>query len=118
MQLIPRWISEEEKADLIARSAGVLYVPFLEDSYGYVTLEAFHAHKPVITCCDSGGTLEIIEDGVNGLIVAPEPAVAGGGDRPAARRPGRGERRWASAPTRRSTRRRSAGTVVVTSLLA
>ena len=35
----------------------------MEDSYGYVTLEAFHAHKPVITCSDSGGTLEIIEDG-------------------------------------------------------
>jgi len=75
VQLIPRWISEEEKAELISRSIGVLYVPFLEDSYGYVTLEAFHAHKPVITCSDSGGTLEIIEDGVNGLITAPEPAA-------------------------------------------
>jgi glycosyltransferase involved in cell wall biosynthesis len=72
VQLIPRWISEEEKADLISRSAGVLYIPFLEDSYGYVTLEAFQAHKPVITCSDSGGTLEIIEDGVNGLIVPPQ----------------------------------------------
>lgn len=75
VHLISRWITEEEKADLISRSAGVLYVPFLEDSYGYVTLEAFQAHKPVITCSDSGGTLEIIEDGVNGLIVEPEPAA-------------------------------------------
>lgn len=73
VQLIPRWISEEEKAELISRSLGVLYIPFLEDSYGYVTLEAFHARKPVITCSDSGGTLEIIEDGVNGLIAAPDP---------------------------------------------
>lgn len=73
VQLIPRWISEQEKADLISASAGVLYVPFLEDSYGYVTLEAFQASKPVITCSDSGGTLEIVEDGVNGLIAAPEP---------------------------------------------
>jgi glycosyltransferase involved in cell wall biosynthesis len=82
VQLIPRWISEEEKADLISRSIGVLYVPFLEDSYGYVTLEAFHAHKPVITCSDSGGTLEIVEDGVNGLIAAPEPlALAAAIDR-------------------------------------
>lgn len=72
--LIARWISEEEKADLIARSLGVLYIPFLEDSYGYVTLEAFQAHKPVITCSDSGGTLEIVQDGVNGLVVAPEAA--------------------------------------------
>jgi glycosyltransferase involved in cell wall biosynthesis len=82
VQLIARWISEEEKAELIARSMGVLYIPFLEDSYGYVTLEAFHAHKPVITCSDSGGTLEIIEDGENGLVVAPEPiALAAAIDR-------------------------------------
>lgn len=72
VELIPRWISEEEKAALMARSIGVLYVPFLEDSYGYVTLEAFHAHKPVITCSDSGGPLEIIGDGVNGLVAAPD----------------------------------------------
>jgi len=73
VELIPRWITEDEKADLVSRSLGVLYIPFLEDSYGYVTLEAFHAHKPVITCADSGGTLEIIEDGVNGFVVAPDP---------------------------------------------
>jgi glycosyltransferase involved in cell wall biosynthesis len=74
VDLVPRWISEEEKAELMAHSLGVLYVPFLEDSYGYVTLEAFHAHKPVITCSDSGGPLEIIEDGVNGLVAEPDPA--------------------------------------------
>jgi glycosyltransferase involved in cell wall biosynthesis len=74
VELIARWISEEEKAELIARSVGVLYIPFLEDSYGYVTLEAFQAHKPVITCSDSGGTLEIVRDGVNGLIAEPEAA--------------------------------------------
>jgi glycosyltransferase involved in cell wall biosynthesis len=72
VELIPRWISEEEKAELIARSGGVLYIPFDEDSYGYVTLEAFHSHKPVITCRDSGGTLEIIKNGVNGLVVEPD----------------------------------------------
>ncbi len=78
VRVIARWISEEEKAQLIAGSIGVLYIPFLEDSYGYVTLEAFQAHKPVITCSDSGGTLEIIEDGENGFIVAPEPAALAG----------------------------------------
>ncbi|MFI4989749.1 MAG: glycosyltransferase family 4 protein [Solirubrobacterales bacterium] len=75
VELMPRWISEEEKASLIAGSIGVLYVPFLEDSYGYVTLEAFQAHKPVVTCSDSGGTLELIEDSVNGVVAAPEPAA-------------------------------------------
>ncbi len=82
VQLIARWISEEEKAEFIAGSIGVLYIPFLEDSYGYVTLEAFQAHKPVITCSDSGGTLKIIKDGENGFIVAPEPiALAAAIDR-------------------------------------
>jgi glycosyltransferase involved in cell wall biosynthesis len=76
--LIPRWISEEEKAEMISRSLGVLFVPFQEDSYGYVTLEAFHAHKPVITCTDSGGPLEIIEHGVNGLVVEPSPPMLAG----------------------------------------
>jgi glycosyltransferase involved in cell wall biosynthesis len=79
VQVIPRWISEHEKAALISRSLGVLYIPFLEDSYGYVTLEAFHSHKPVITCDDSGGTLEILEHGVNGLICAAEPAALASG---------------------------------------
>lgn len=78
VELVPRWITEDEKADLVSRSLGVLYIPFLEDSYGYVTLEAFHACKPVITCEDSGGTLEIIEDGVNGLVVAPDPVQLAG----------------------------------------
>lgn len=73
VEIISRWISEQEKAELISRSAGVLYIPFDEDSYGYVTLEAFQARKPVITCEDSGGTLEIIENGVNGFVVEPRP---------------------------------------------
>ena len=50
-----------------------LYLPFEEDSYGYVTLEAFHSHKPVLTFTDSGGTDEIVEDGVNGMMLEPTP---------------------------------------------
>jgi glycosyltransferase involved in cell wall biosynthesis len=42
-----------------------------EDSYGFVTLEAFHSAKPVITNTDSGGTLELIEGGRNALVVEP-----------------------------------------------
>jgi glycosyltransferase involved in cell wall biosynthesis len=81
VDLIPRWISEEEKAELFSRSLGVVYVPFQED-YGYVTLEAFHSRKPVITCSDSGGPLEIVDDGVNGLVVEPTPlALAAAIDR-------------------------------------
>jgi glycosyltransferase involved in cell wall biosynthesis len=67
--VIPRWIEEQEKLRLLAGARGVVYLPFGEDSYGYVTLEAFHARKPVITLADSGGTLEVIEDGRNGRVV-------------------------------------------------
>jgi glycosyltransferase involved in cell wall biosynthesis len=67
------WISEPEKASLMARAFAALYLPFDEDSYGYVTLEAFQSHKPVITFNDSGGTDELIEHEVNGLVADPSP---------------------------------------------
>jgi glycosyltransferase involved in cell wall biosynthesis len=70
-----RWlgnVAEEEKRDLYARSAAVVYTPFDED-LGYVTLEAMLSHKPVITCEDSGGTLEFVQDGITGLITPPAP---------------------------------------------
>src|SRR5205807_2545295 len=65
------WLSEEEKARWMSSAFAVLYLPYDEDSYGYVTLEAFHSAKPVITLSDSGGTDEVIENGVNGLILPP-----------------------------------------------
>jgi glycosyltransferase involved in cell wall biosynthesis len=75
--LMPRWISEQEKAELMARSLAVLYVPYDEDAFGYVTLEASHAHKAIITCTDSGGALELVADGENGLVVSPDgPSLA------------------------------------------
>jgi glycosyltransferase involved in cell wall biosynthesis len=67
------WISEEEKAKWMSGCLGALYLPHEEDSYGYVTLEAFHSHKPVITFRDSGGTMEVMEDGRNGFIAEPDP---------------------------------------------
>jgi glycosyltransferase involved in cell wall biosynthesis len=66
---------------LYAGALGILYAPFDED-YGYVTLEAFLAAKPVITAADSGGTLEFVRDGINGFVCAPDPpALAAAIDR-------------------------------------
>jgi glycosyltransferase involved in cell wall biosynthesis len=70
VDVIPHWITQEEKLHLLTRARGVIYLPFGEDSYGYVTLEAFHARKPVITLADSGGTLELVEDGRNGYVAS------------------------------------------------
>jgi glycosyltransferase involved in cell wall biosynthesis len=68
VEVIPRWISEEEKIRLMTNARAVVYLPFGEDSYGYVTLEAFHARKAVITLADSGGILELVRDRHNGLV--------------------------------------------------
>jgi glycosyltransferase involved in cell wall biosynthesis len=68
VEVIPRWISEEEKIRLMAHARGVIYLPFGEDSYGYVTLEAFHARKAVVTLADSGGIMELVRDRHNGLV--------------------------------------------------
>lgn len=75
VKIVDRWISEQEKVAFFAKSLGCAYFPFDEDSYGYPSLEAYHAKKPVITCTDSGGTMEIVEDGVNGFVTSPEPKV-------------------------------------------
>lgn len=56
---------------LYERALCVTYVPYDED-YGYVTLESFLARRPVVTAHDSGGTLEFVEDGVNGLVCFPD----------------------------------------------
>jgi glycosyltransferase involved in cell wall biosynthesis len=65
-------VSDEQLIDLYAGARGVLFAPYDED-YGYVTLEAFLARKPVVTASDSGGTLEFVEDGANGIVTAPTP---------------------------------------------
>jgi glycosyltransferase involved in cell wall biosynthesis len=65
-------ISEAEKLDRYARAIGVVYPPIDED-YGYITLEAMLASKPVITCADSGGTLEFVVNQVTGLVAQPTP---------------------------------------------
>lgn len=66
-------VSWDELRAMYAHSLAVFFGPFDED-YGYVTLEAMLSHKPVITCTDSGGPLEFVEDGVTGVVVPPAPA--------------------------------------------
>ena len=68
-----RWISEEEKVERLATALAVAYVPDDEDSYGYPSLEAAHARKAVLTASNSGGVLELISDGHNGIVAPPDP---------------------------------------------
>lgn len=71
--VLNKYISQEYKAELFANALGCTYTPYYEDSYGYVTLEAYHSRKPVITCSDSGGTDVVVKNGITGSVVPPEP---------------------------------------------
>ncbi len=70
------FVSDQELVDLYAGALAVVYAPSDED-YGYVTLQAFRAGKPVITAKDSGGVLEWVTDGVTGLVTDGSPEGIG-----------------------------------------
>jgi glycosyltransferase involved in cell wall biosynthesis len=73
VRFLRRLVSEPEKNELLANALGVVYIPFDEDSYGYVGLEAAACRKALVTTTDSGGVLELVEDGVNGYACDPTP---------------------------------------------
>ena len=62
------FISEEEKLNYYANCLGIYFGAYDED-YGYITLEGFYSHKPVIVHHDAGGPLEFVQDGENGFII-------------------------------------------------
>ena len=64
-------VPDERKIELLAAAIAVL-VPPLDEDYGYVTLEAMLSARAVITCSDSGGPLEFVEHGRNGLVCEPD----------------------------------------------
>ena len=69
-------ISDNQLVDYLARCRAVCFVPKRED-YGFVTVEAFSAAKAVVTVTDSGGPAELVVDGVNGRITAPDATALG-----------------------------------------
>ena len=70
-------VDDDALLELYRGALAVVYPPFDED-FGYVTLEAFLARKPVITCTDSGGPNEFVVDGENGFVCPPTAdAIAG-----------------------------------------
>jgi glycosyltransferase involved in cell wall biosynthesis len=70
------FVPDDELVELFAGALAVVYAPDDED-YGYVTLQAFLAGKPVVTAADSGGVLEWVEDGVTGLVTDGSPEAIG-----------------------------------------
>ena len=65
-------LSDEQLLDHLARCRAVCFPP-LDEDYGFVTAEAFSSRKAVVTCRDSGGPAELVEDGVTGFVSAPSP---------------------------------------------
>jgi glycosyltransferase involved in cell wall biosynthesis len=97
-------VSDGELARLYAECRAVAFVPYDED-FGLVALEAMRLGKPVITCTDSGGPTELVDDGVSGLVAPPEPQAIGAAierlwhDRALRRRLADGARRRAAEVT-------------------
>ncbi|MGH1503715.1 MAG: glycosyltransferase [Acidimicrobiales bacterium] len=69
-------LSEERLAEEYAAATAVPFVPALED-FGLISLEAMRAGTPVVTTTDSGGAAELIEHGVSGMVVEPDPERIG-----------------------------------------
>jgi glycosyltransferase involved in cell wall biosynthesis len=65
-------VSDDEAIAHYARCRAVVFPPLQED-YGFVTVEAFASRKAVITCRDSGGPAELVQDDANGFVCDPAP---------------------------------------------
>lgn len=65
-------VDEETLLHHYARCRIVFFAPFMED-FGFVTLEAARSKKPVITCVDSGGPAELVNNGRSGYVLLPDP---------------------------------------------
>jgi len=67
------WLDETRKVRMLAQCLALAYLPLDEDSYGYPSLEASHSRKPIVTLRDSGGALEFVRDGCEGIVAEPDP---------------------------------------------
>lgn len=65
--------TRQEIADLVKNALACAYIPFDEDSLGYVTMEAAASGRAVVTTTDAGGLLEIVKDGETGFVCEPNP---------------------------------------------
>ncbi|MFV9507056.1 MAG: glycosyltransferase family 4 protein [Oscillochloridaceae bacterium umkhey_bin13] len=66
------FVSDDDLIELYAKARAVFYAPIDED-YGFATVEAFGAARPVVTTHDAGGVLEFVRDGLNGRVTDPDP---------------------------------------------
>lgn len=70
------YLSDDELRRHYAEALAVPFVP-LDEDLGLVTLEAMARGVPVVTTTDAGGPTELVDDGVNGLVVEPTAEALG-----------------------------------------
>ncbi|MCP4226540.1 MAG: glycosyltransferase, partial [Actinomycetia bacterium] len=68
------FVADDEMPALYAGAIAVPFIPDRED-YGLIALEALASGTPVITCHDSGGPTELIQDGSTGRVVEADVAA-------------------------------------------
>ena len=66
-----RFLPRKTYADYVNNAAAVAYLPFDEDSFGYVAMEAATAAKALITTNDSGGVLSLVKHTETGWVAEP-----------------------------------------------
>ena len=72
-----RFLAREEYASYLNRSSAVASLPYDEESFSYVAMEAATASKPIISATDSGGVLGLAREGETGWVCEPSaPSLA------------------------------------------
>lgn len=69
-----RFLTRTELARYVNEANACAYLPFDEDSLGYVAMEAATASKPIISSIDSGGVLGLVKHMETGWVAEPNPA--------------------------------------------
>ena len=95
-----RWLGERDDVPAILAAVDVLLVPSWAEPFGRVVVEGM-AMGCLVAATSVGGPAEIIEDGVDGLLLAPrDPLGWAAGDRRGARAPRMRRRIRRHAPRR------------------
>lgn len=66
-----RFLTRQELASYVNGASACAYIPFDEDSLGYVAMEAAMAKKPIISSLDSGGVLGLVRHNETGWVSEP-----------------------------------------------
>jgi glycosyltransferase involved in cell wall biosynthesis len=67
-----RFLARRELAKYVNEANACAYIPFDEDTLGYVAMEAAAAKKPIISASDSGGVLGLVRHKETGWICEPD----------------------------------------------